>query len=317
MPRTGVSRASLLLGLLLAAPAAHACRVERRAEVPVVLADGFPLVRAMVGGRAVSFVLDTGAQDLLLTPEAATRLSLPRDPAQRTLILGTGGAVVAENVVLPGLSLGDAGSGDAGSGGAGSGGTGSGGVGLGPRSVPVSPLPGLPAADPPVAGLLGASLLARYDLDLDLPGGRMALHEVRDCSGGVRPFPVPYVMAPLSLTPQGEPFVTVLLDGTPVEALLDTGARGTVLTEAAAARVGLDPAGHGVTHGAEGAGMTLRTAVVREMRLGWEVLQGVTVGVAPLRLARGDMLLGADYFAGRRVWVSYSGRRLFVQMPER
>lgn len=316
MPHTGIPRASLLpcllLGLLLAAPTAHACRVERRAELPVVLADGFPLVRATVGGRAVSFVLDTGAQDLLLTPEAAARLALPRDPAQRTLILGTGGAVVAENAVLPGLSLGGAGPG-----GVGPGGVGPGGVGLGPRSVPVSPLPGLPAADPPVAGLLGASLLARYDLDLDLPGGRMALHEVRDCPGGVRPFPVPYVMAPLSLTPQGEPFVTVLLDGTPVEALVDTGARGTVLTEAAATRVGLDPAGGGVTHGAEGAGMALRTAVVREMRLGWEVLQGVTVGVAPLRLARGDMLLGADYFAGRRVWVSYSGRRLFVQMPGR
>ena len=86
---------------------------------------------------------------------------------------------------------------------------------------------------------------------------------------------------------------------------------------AAAARAGLAPAGNGVTHGAEGAGMALRTAGVREMRLGWEVLRDVTVGVAPLRLARGDMLLGADYFAGRRVWVSYSGQRMFVQMPGR
>lgn len=286
-----------MLGLLLAAPAAQACRVERRAEVPVTLADGFPLVPAAIGGRAVLFVLDTGAQDLLITPETAARLALPRDPARRTLVLGTGGAVVADNALLPGVSLG--------------------GVGLGPRSVPVSPLPGLPATDPPVAGLLGASLLARYDLELDLPGGRVALHEVQDCPGGVRPFPVPYVMAPLSLTPQGEPFVTVLVDGTPVEALLDTGSRGTVLTEAAAARAGLAPAGNGVTHGAEGAGMALRTAGVREMRLGWEVLRDVTVGVAPLRLARGDMLLGADYFAGRRVWVSYSGQRMFVQMPGR
>ena len=289
-----------LLGLLLAAPAALACRVERRAEVPAVLADGFPLVPATIGGRAVSFVLDTGAQDLLLTPEAAARLALPRDPARRTLVLGTGGAAVAENALLPGLSLG---------------GPGPGGVEMGPRSVPVSPLPGLPDVDPPLAGLLGASLLARYDLDLDLPGGRVALHEVRDCPGGVRPFPAPYVMAPLFLTPQGEPFVTVLVDGTPMEALVDTGSRGTVLTEAAAARAGLRPVGDGVTRGAEGASMALRTAVIGEMRLGWEALRGVTVGVAPLRLARGDMLLGADYFAGRRVWLSYSGRRLFVQVP--
>lgn len=299
--RTGVLT-GVLSGVLIAAPAARACRVERRADLPVALADGFALVTATVGDRTASFVLDTGAQDVLLTPEAVVRLALPRDPARRTLVLGTGGAVVADNALLPGLALG---------------GAGSGGVGLGPRSVPVSPLPGLPAADPPVAGLLGASLLARYDLDLDLPAGRVALHDVHDCPAGVRPFPVPYVMAPLLLTPQGEPFVTVLVDGVPLEALLDTGSRGTVLTETAAARAGLAPAGEGVTHGAEGVDMTLRTATVREMRLGWDVMRDVSVGVAPLRLARGDMLLGADYFAGRRVWLSYSGRRVFVQMPQR
>ena len=48
-----------------------------------------------------------------------------------------------------------------------------------------------------------------------------------------------------------------------------------------------------------------------------EVVDLVVGGEETLRLARGDMLLGADYFATRRVWISYSGRRTFVQMPGR
>ena len=44
--------------------------------MPVRLQDGFAVVTAGVGGQPVTLLLDTGAQAMLLLPEAAARLGL-------------------------------------------------------------------------------------------------------------------------------------------------------------------------------------------------------------------------------------------------
>ena len=68
--------------------------------------EGFAFVPATVGGRPVSFLLDTGAQGMLLLPEAAAALRLPDDARGGTRLLGTGGSRVAPNVILRGMALG-------------------------------------------------------------------------------------------------------------------------------------------------------------------------------------------------------------------
>jgi predicted aspartyl protease len=265
--------------------------VERRAEVPASLADGFVEVPAMVDGRPARFLLDTGAQDMLVTPEAAARLGLAPDPARMTRLLGTGGEGRAPNAWLAGLHVGDA--------------------TLARRSVPVVALPSPLTAD----GLLGAPLLAAYDLDLDLVDGRVGLFQVEGCAANASLLPPPFAVVPLTLTADGVPSIPVVVNGVRLVALLDTGSRATALTPAAAARVRAPRLAEGGTaRGVDGEVVAVRSARVATLAVGWDVQRDVQVAVAPLQIGHADMLLGVDWLRQRRVWVSYATRRVLIAL---
>ena len=59
------------------------------------MAGGFVVAPARLGGRPVTMVIDTGAEGMLVTAEAADALGMRRDPARRVRVLGTGGQVMA------------------------------------------------------------------------------------------------------------------------------------------------------------------------------------------------------------------------------
>ena len=163
--------ASLLqVGPASAGPAQEDCAPRKRAELPVRMQDGFAFVPGSIGDAPVTLLLDTGAQGMLLTPGIVEALRLPVDPQGGTRMLGTGGVRDAPNVMLRGLRVG--------------------GVALAGGSVPVAVLPGVPQTEPPLAGLLGGQFLGAYDLDLDVPHGRMALYDALGCP--TPPFPLPY-----------------------------------------------------------------------------------------------------------------------------
>ena len=264
------------MGLMAASPAL-ACERLRVAEVPLRIVEGYPVVVASLAGRAVSFVLDTGAQGMLVTPATAEALSLPLAGVRQ--IYGTGGSQPARIVDLPGLRLG--------------------GAPMPKLQAPVLPLPVSLGVEPPLAGLLGALLLSRFDLEFDVPGGRMALWAADECA-------VPAgLTVPLEVSRYGEAFVPVRVNGQTLLALLDTGSRGTILSEQAARRLGiptyitLDKAA-----GVDGTPLPVMRAPLK-LGLGEERDVTVSVSVAPLHLERGDMLLGLDQLSRRRMWVLY------------
>ncbi len=278
----GLPRRCILLGLLFtAAVPAQAC--VRVAEVPLRLVDGFPVVGASLAGRSVSFVVDTGAQGMLVTPGIAEMLGLPLSGLTR--VFGTGGSQAARVVGLPGLRLG--------------------GAAMAELSAPVLALPVALEVAPPLAGLLGASLLSRFDLEFDLPGGRMALWAPGDCA-----MPRGTVL-PLEVSRAGEAFVPVRVNGQSLLALVDSGSRATILSEAVARRLGVSaPASANTAPGVDGVRLPVGHTRVR-LGLGDEAAVEVPVSVAPLQLDRGDMLLGLDQLGRRRVWVLY-GRGVAV-----
>lgn len=283
-----------LAALLPLATPAGACRVELRAEAATTIVEGFAVVRATLAGRAVSLLLDTGAEDMLVTAAAADALGLARDTGRRSRVLGIGGHLVADHAVLPPFRFGA--------------------LAVPARSVPVVAVTGLPATDPPIAGLIGAPLLGAHELELDLARGRVRLHDARDCPDGVRPFAPPYVMTPLRRGADGQPMLTVMVNGVALRAVLDTGSRATLLTEAAGQRAGLDRAMRSdVTYGVDGAATPVRWHRTRDFRVGWDAYSGVVVGVAAQDLGEADMLLGMDYLATRRVWLSPASGRVFFQ----
>ena len=247
---------------------------------------------ASIDGKPVTLLLDTGAQGMLLTPDAVEAFHLSIDPHSGTRLLGTGGIRNAPNVMLRGLKVGD--------------------LPMTDSSVPVAALPGVPRTEPPLAGLLGGQFLEAYDLDLDVPHGRMALYDASGCTAP--PFPRPYSILPLSASPEGDVFITVRLNGEALLALVDTGSRASIITEQAAKRLGLGgPGSANLARGVDGSTLPIRHLRVRRLQVGTEVTVDAPISVSPLQLGRGDMLLGLDYLGRHRVWISHRAGCIFMQ----
>jgi len=285
-------RIAALAAAFLAPPALASASCAALAEAALRQTLGFLSVPASIRGVAVSLLLDTGAESGLITEEAAKRLALPADPTRFTRVEGTGGAgAVLPHVLLDQLTLG--------------------GLALAPQSLPVGPLPAIPRIDPQVAGLLGADVLAGFEVEIDGPGNRFALYEPG--AGCVPPWP--YESVPLHRT--GDRLsLTAHLDGRPVEALIDTGSLSIVLDTEAAARLGVSRAALARDPGGISGGVDMR-----EVTYHWHHFASLAIGSVmignPVVTVTGvgretPMLLGASWFASRRVRLSFATGRMFI-----
>jgi hypothetical protein len=295
-----------LLGfLLLPATAQAACAVDRQATVPLQVSKGTITLPVEVNGITATFILDTGAQRSVVTEAAVHRLQLARDQWVGTTMGGIGGIDRRPNAVPHSLSLG--------------------GVPLVRRtlnrdtSLTVAKLPHASAGNQTVDGLLGRDFLSRFDLDLDLPGHRLTLYQVSDCVGRFLPWAGDYAAIPISI-PTGQAIVVpVVLDGKSLHALLDSGASSSLLAAPGMYKMGLDPATLSADPSGQISGLGSRTLTVHQHRFGWlkvgdQNISSPLLWVEPVRLSPiVDMLLGADWLVGRRVWISYSTGQLFTE----
>ena len=197
-------------------------------------------------------------------------------------------------------------------------------------TIPVEPavvtiMPSVPLAD----GNVGMDILSDVDLDIDMPAGRLTLYRGRLCPGAAPPWDVPATelrtearmprQAPATARPL-QLLLMMELDGMPARALLDTGAGHTVVARSFAERLG-------VTDTALASGPALHLAGLspksgegrpwrfREARIGEERFPAPFMVVADLHTSSFDVLLGMDYLARHRVWLSYRARRIFVANP--
>ncbi|HJS86683.1 MAG TPA: retropepsin-like aspartic protease, partial [Acetobacteraceae bacterium] len=144
---------------------------------------------------------------------------------------------------------------------------------------------------------------------------RRMLWSVSGCAGRFLPWREPYE-AIAALPEYGDALVLpVLADGKSLRALPDTGATETLLGAPGVIRLGLE--GPGASAGAvRGFGTRARPAWevrLSSLRVGDQVERGVPVLATWLRLYPVvDMLLGADWFSARRVWLSYATKQVFV-----
>ena len=277
-------RAVLAAGLL--APAASSAACNSVVDLPLREVEGYPVVTGSILGQPVSFVLDTGAEGMLIEPAAAERLHLPLRGMTR--IQGTGGSQDARIVLLPGLRLGDA--------------------AMPSQLAPVLPLPITLTTAPPLAGLLGASLLQQFDLDLDIPGARISLSLPGAC-----PTP-PGTILPLTLSRSGEALIPVRVNGQGLTAQIDTGSRPTLLTKRAAERLGLEmPVSANTAPGIDGQRLPTGHTRVR-LGIGGTPDADTPISIAPLQLDA-DLLLGFDVLRRQRVWIGYARREVSFARP--
>jgi hypothetical protein len=296
--------ALLLAGIVSGPPGAAAsrCEVAERARVPLTVIGGTILVEVMINDRPARMVLDTGAQRSVVTKDAVRRLDLALDEWVATTMRGVGGVERHRNALPRSLSLG--------------------GVALERRtrtrdtSLTVGTLPGSG-----IDGLLGRDFLSLFDLDLDVSGGWVVLHGVRDCAGAFLAWTMPHARLPVSNPTDSALVIGVALDGVPLRALLDTGAGASLLTAPGMARMGLTPEilARSPTSAISGLGPRHLSGWrhrFRVLRVGVEDITAPLLWVAPVRLTPiVDLLLGADWLAGRRVWISFATRQVFVAHP--
>ena len=281
-----------------------ACVVDSKAVVGVQLTGGTITVPVEVNGITATFILDTGAQRSLVTQDAVRRLGLDRDPWVATTMTGVGGIDRRPNADPRSLSIA--------------------GIKLVRRtlshdtSLTVGVLPGTHTGNLVIDGLLGRDFLSLFDLDLDVPARRLTLYHVTGCSGRFLPWTGAYMALPVRMEVEDAIILPVALDGKPLQAILDSGASASLLASSGIVRLGLDNSDLSADPAATIAGLGPRVVTAhqhrfRSMTVGNTTFATPVLWVEPVRLMPfADMLLGADWLAERRVWISYASRQVFT-----
>jgi hypothetical protein len=296
----------LLAIFLLSIGWAHAaCEVRERAIVPLHIIGGTILAPVKINGIVATMVLDTGAGRSVVTREAVQRLRLALDEWVATTMRGVGGVERHRNANPRSIALGD--------------------VPLQRRTVTrdtsltVASLPVGAVGGHIVDGLLGRDFLSVFDLSLDMPARRLSLYDVSGCVGRFLPWREKYLAIAVENPAESALVVPVEVNGKWLRALLDTGAASSLIAAPGMYRLGLteamlnnDP--NREIRGAGPRGVTTRRHTFTSFHVGPDTLRDWPMLVAPIRVDPiVDMVLGADWMAGRALWISHATKQLFVR----
>ncbi len=279
------------------------CPLVQLAEMAVETHANLLFVQAEIDGAPLTLLLDTGAERTLLTEAAVDRLHLPRDHQHATRTFGIGSPTASWDAALQrGLTLG--------------------GTSFPVHAVTVGKFGMERVAGGRADGLLGADILLAFDMDLDLPAGRLTLYRARRaCPDAVPPWSAPYVRITGVTAKRDRLLVPFILDGVEGMAVLDTGAQLSSISLRMAERTGLEEevlaADRSVTaRGAAPNNISVRIHRFRELRIGPAIVRGPELPVVPMAVGLGDALVGADFLKGRRAWISFATQQVFVTLLE-
>jgi predicted aspartyl protease len=278
--------------------AAGGCGTSRVGEVTVATLRNVPLVTVSANGHPVVLLLDTGAEWTILTPAVAQRIGAeaPRVAFDRQL-RGIGATLGTREVELRSFTAG--------------------GVAIPWRRVRVAgvDIPGVFSG--PLDGVLGADTLSNFDVELDVPRHRMVLYTKQSCPTVAPSWAEPYIKIATGRSLSNHLFFPVQLDGHRFDAFIDTGAQLSVISTKAARSLGVTDAALArdrstVTVGAAGERLTSRVHRFSRLELGGEVMRNPEIVVADFKLADADLVLGMDFLAVRRLWMSYGAHQIFL-----
>jgi hypothetical protein len=273
------------------------CDLTKVAEIPMKVQDHLLVVPAGINGKWVNLVVDSGAERTTISDVVADRLGLPHDPKYTTRSMGIGGATTTTDVTIDRLVLG--------------------GVRFPINRIAVGTFKLQTERGLSADGLLGADIMLAFDMDIDVPGGKLTLYRSRVCPGTKPPWPFPAVEIVGVRARKDRLLLPFELDNVAGLGILDTGAQGNVVGLDMARRMGLteqtmarDQAvrQHGV-----GPGETIsHLHRFKLLRIGPVAEESPAITVLPSDFGVGDALIGEEFLEGRRVWLSFRNRQVFV-----
>ncbi|MDB5722003.1 MAG: hypothetical protein JWP15_2621 [Alphaproteobacteria bacterium] len=298
MSRTTRLAAALAAFVAMPAAAGAACSVQKVAELPVTMADGYrPMVNARINGVETRFIADSGAFYSLISPGVAAANGLKLHAAPPGFRLGgIGGGTSASLATVKEFTL---------------------------AGVPIKDVQFLVGGtDTGTAGLIGQNVLGLADVEYDLPHGAIRLFRSHDCGDSSLAYwaakdGIYWTIKIVPLRTAGFHTVgTVVVNGQKMRALFDTGVERTMLTRKAAERAGVKPGDPGVERAgfSRGLGREISnawSAPFASVKIGEEEIHNVRLGIADTELGDNDMLLGSDFFISHRVYVDNASDRIF------
>jgi predicted aspartyl protease len=305
------SLAALLTGTLFSFTSAWAqmstahpnaeCRLKMEARLPLTPFFGHYTTPVNIGGHSGPMMIDTGASKTTIMRSVADTLAPQTNHSQAQRVAGLGMENWSEyERIVPSLKFGTSEWTD-----------------LKVLTGNILPPRLLSAQNAPV-GLIGADVLSRYDVDFDFPARQMTLYTAQNCLGWFAPWPGQYYEYFPQAVRRGIFVLPVALNGHAARAVLDTGAAHTMVTRSVAFAAGVQPivlaqAPQRVNMGVQA--NAFRTHLYRfdAVTIGPRTYHHIPLPVSDRDFPASDMLLGMDFMHGRRVWISYSSGRVFIQ----
>jgi predicted aspartyl protease len=210
----GCTRVALAAALLCGVPAALAAAPECPplaivSQVDLVAGNGgraFYVPMEIAGAKKL-MLLDTGAAQSVISPQAAAALGLKLLPSKTRLYSLTGS--YSDVKAIAAIAIGQLKSGN--------------------FNFQLAPA-NMVEDDPKIAGILGADILGQFDISLDFPKRKLDIISPNHCDGRVVYWPErPLAVVPFERLRSGHIVLPVMLEGKTIKAILDTGASGSTL----------------------------------------------------------------------------------------
>ncbi len=280
----------------LAGPALADCKISVIAELPVVMSHNKALASVAIDGHPQQMAVDSGMFYSTLTPSTAAEQKLHLESLPWSMrIVGIGGTADAEATTVRTFTL----------------------AGVPLHNMEFVVTSGAPAG---VAGYIGQNILGLDDVEYDLGEGFVRLMHGAGCGSADMAYWSAQTSSsvPIEVIDDHDPHTlgTAQINGHRIEVMFDTGAGASVLTRAAAERIGIDLKGPDVrpigwSYGFGEHPVTTWAVKVASFKLGDEEIRNAELQVMDSDLPGADMLLGADFFLSHRVYVSNRQRRLY------
>ena len=277
-------------------PADAKCQVGRYLDLPVTMVGRQPTVTIQINGRDARMLLDSGAFFSTIAKANALEYGLDIHDLGGARLVGVGGSTSMGVATAKELRIDG-------------------------HAIPKVDF-AVGGSDTGLAGILGQNILGLADVEYDLPHGMVRIMKGTDCKGigmaywaGTKPF------SSLSIRPrdrnQRHTIGTVTIDGKKVDAVFDTGAQRSLLTQAAARRIGMAPDGPGVIPDGYAYGMgqgrvKSSRAQFASIDIGGEIIRKPWITFADQSFADAEMLIGIDFFLTHRIYVDNANHRLFI-----